>query len=49
MSIKNILTMSFVVGLIFLSGSAALIVDPHWWCVTATGGAFIPEALQECQ
>lgn len=47
MSIKNILTLSFVFGLLVLSGLAALIVNPLWWCPAVGVAMHVPEALEQ--
>jgi len=47
MNIKNIFTLSTMGGLLVIFLSAAAIVNPLFYCVAATVGLYVPEALNE--
>lgn len=46
---NNIFNLSTVGGIVLLAVSAALIVNPLFWCVAAGGAFYVPETLSEIE
>jgi hypothetical protein len=49
MSIKNILNLGALGVILLALGTAAVLVDPLFWCATAGSAIYIPEALSEVE
>ena len=49
MSIKNIVNLSAVGGILLLTICAAVIVSPLFWTTTVGVGMFVPEAVSKVE